>query len=59
MYFHRLLHKNTVKLYYTINWFLNISFLFNLAHKHEDIPAPTIDYEKLKMLCGIEGLKGR
>ncbi|VDI41155.1 cyclic nucleotide-binding domain-containing protein 1-like [Mytilus galloprovincialis] len=29
------------------------------THKHEDIPAPTIDYEKLKMLCGIEGLKGR
>lgn len=24
-----------------------------------DIPQPTIDYEKLRMLCSIEGLKGR
>jgi hypothetical protein len=27
--------------------------------KIDDIPQPTIDYEKLRMLCNIEGLKGR
>ncbi|XP_048759035.2 cyclic nucleotide-binding domain-containing protein 1-like [Ostrea edulis] len=27
--------------------------------KIDDIPQPTIDYEKLRMLCNIDGLKGR
>lgn len=30
-----------------------------LVPKIGDIPQPTIDYEKLRMLCSIEGLKGR
>jgi hypothetical protein len=36
------------------------SNLYNIsAKKTDDIPTPTVDYEKLRWLCEIEGLKGR
>jgi hypothetical protein len=39
---------------------LRASNLYNiLAKKTDDIPTPTVDYEKLRWLCEIEGLKGR
>lgn len=59
LFFYVLLEGNFNLRYMKKDLFI-ISVLFIiLVPKIDDIPQPTIDYEKLRTLCSIEGLKGR